>query len=150
MIKSYILYDENNKVIQFTRCDDTEIEHYNSFYIEIEETEFHFDSVYDYKVESNQVVKIERTDKVYLNQIKKQNMQMQIDNIEINYNGVVYQGDEKSQDRISRAILSMNNDIITTSWKSKYNSWNELTKIDLKQILYLATSKQTEILSTGV
>ena len=65
MIKLYALYDENNKVIQFTRCDDTEIEHYNSFYIEIEETEFHFDSTYDYKVESNQVVKIERTDKIY-------------------------------------------------------------------------------------
>ncbi len=65
MIKSYILYDEQNKVTQFTRCDDSEIDHYNSFYIEVKETEFNFDSAYDYKVENNQVVKTERIDKVY-------------------------------------------------------------------------------------
>ena len=28
MIKSYILYDEQNKVTQFTMCDDSEIEHW--------------------------------------------------------------------------------------------------------------------------
>lgn len=66
MIKSYILYDEQNKVIQFTRCNESEIEHYNSSHIEIEETEFHFDSNYNYKVENNQVIKTEKTDNAYL------------------------------------------------------------------------------------
>lgn len=145
MIKSYILYDEQNKVTQFTMCDDSEIEHYNSFYIEVKETEFNFDSTYDYKVENNEVVKTERTDTYYLNQVRKQNMQMKIDSIEINYNGVVYQGDEKSQDRISRAIVGMDDDD-TIEWKAKDNSKVTLLKSDLKQILRLAGIEQTKLL----
>lgn len=145
MIKSYILYDEQNKVTQFTMCDDSEIEHYNSFYIEVKETEFNFDSTYDYKVENNEVVKTERTDTYYLNQVRKQNMQMKIDSIEINYNGVVYQGDEKSQDRISRAIVGMDDDN-TIEWKAKDNSKVTLLKSDLKQILRLAGIEQTKLL----
>ena len=145
MIKSYILYDEQNKVTQFTMCDDSEIEHYNSFYIEVKETEFNFDSTYDYKVEHNEVVKTERTDAYYLNQARKQNMQMKINSIEINYNGVVYQGDEKSQDRISRAIVGMDDDD-TIEWKAKDNSKVTLLKSDLKQILRLAGVEQTKLL----
>ena len=145
MIKSYILYDEQNKVTQFTMCDDSEIEHYNSFYIEVKETEFNFDSTYDYKVENNEVVKTERTDTYYLNQARKQNMQMKINSIEINYNGVVYQGDEKSQDRISRAIVGMDDDD-TIEWKAKDNSKVTLLKSDLKQILRLAGVEQTKLL----
>lgn len=146
MIKSYILYDEQNKVTQFTRCDDSEIDHYNSFYIEVKETEFNFDSAYDYKVENNEVIKTERTDTYYLNKVRKQNMQMKIDSIEINYNGVVYQGDEKSQDRISRAINRLPDNTTIIPWKAKDNSSQLLTKIDLKEILFLAGEEQTKIL----
>ena len=66
MIKSYILYDEQNKVTQFTRCDDTEIGYYESNYIETELDDFHFDTNYTYKIINNQVVKTEKTDINYL------------------------------------------------------------------------------------
>lgn len=66
MIKSYILYDSENNVTQFTRCDETEIELYQSEYIEYSEDSFEFDSNYTYKIESNKVVKTERNDKSYL------------------------------------------------------------------------------------
>ena len=68
MIKSYMLYDNNNNnnVIQFTRCDETEIELYQSEYIEYSEDSFEFDSNYTYKIENNEVVKTERNDNSYL------------------------------------------------------------------------------------
>lgn len=66
MIKSYLLHNEDGTVKQFTRCDETEIEMYQSEYIEYSEDSFEFDSNYTYKIESNKVVKTERNDKSYL------------------------------------------------------------------------------------
>lgn len=66
MIKNYILYDENNNVKQFTRCDESEIELYQSAYIEIEEDIYTFDSSKTYKVENKRVVSYDRDDKSYL------------------------------------------------------------------------------------
>lgn len=66
MIKNYILYDENNNVKQFTRCDETEIELYKSAYIEYSEDSFEFDPNYTYKIENNEVIKTERNDNSYL------------------------------------------------------------------------------------
>ena len=145
MIKSYLLHNVDGTIKQFTRCDETEIELYKSAYIEYSEDRFEFDSNYTYKIENNEVVKTERNDTYYLNQVRKQNMQMKIDSIEINYNGVVYQGDEKSQDRISRAIVGMDDDD-TIEWKAKDNSKVTLLKSDLKQILRLAGIEQTKLL----
>ena len=66
MIKNYILHDENNTVNQFIRCDESEIEFYQSAYIEYSEDNFDFGSNYTYKVENGAVVKTERNDKSYL------------------------------------------------------------------------------------
>ena len=66
MIKSYLLHNGDGMIKQFTRCDETEIELYKSAYIEYSEDSFEFDSNYTYKIESNEVVKTERNDKVYL------------------------------------------------------------------------------------
>lgn len=67
-----------------------------------------------------------------------------VDNIEITYNEVVYQGDEISQDRMSRYINGIN-DIDIVLWIAKDNSKVSLTKEDLKQILRLAGIEQTKV-----
>ena len=66
MIKSYLLHNEDGTIKQFTRCDESEIELYQSEYIEYSEDSFEFDSNYTYKIENNEVVKIERNDNSYL------------------------------------------------------------------------------------
>ena len=66
MIKSYLLHNEDGTVKQFTRCDETEIELYQSEYIEYSEDSFEFDSNYNYKIKNNEVVKTERNDTSYL------------------------------------------------------------------------------------
>ena len=66
MIKSYLLHNEDGTIKQFTRCDETEIELYQSAYIEYSEDNFEFDSSYNYKIENNEVTKTERNDNSYL------------------------------------------------------------------------------------
>lgn len=66
MIKSYLLYNEDGTIKQFTRCDETEIELYQSEYIEYSEDSFEFNSNYNYKIENGVVVKTERNDNSYL------------------------------------------------------------------------------------
>lgn len=66
MIKNYMLHDSENNVTQFTRCDETEIELYQSSYIEMEEDSFEFDSNYNYKVENGEIKSYEKTDNSYL------------------------------------------------------------------------------------
>ena len=66
MIKNYLLHNEDGTIKQFTRCDETEIELYQSEYIEYSEDSFEFDSNYNYKIENNEVVKTERNDNSYL------------------------------------------------------------------------------------
>ena len=145
MIKSYILYDSENTVTQFTRCDELEIELYQSSYIEIIEDSFEFDSNFIYKVENGVVVKTERIDESYLKQISKASRTILVESIEVKYNGIIYQGDETSQDRMSRAINGLPDDIATILWKAKDNSSHELTRLDLKEILFLAVQEQTRI-----
>lgn len=76
---------------------------------------------------------------------KKELRTLLVENIEVEYNGIVYQGDETSQDRISRAINGLPDDTTTISWKAKDNSSKELTRLDLKEILFLAVQEQTRI-----
>ena len=66
MIKNYLLHNGDGTIKQFTRCDETEIELYQSEYIEYSEDIFEFDSNYIYKIENNEVVKTEKTDSTYL------------------------------------------------------------------------------------
>ena len=145
MIKNYLLHNEDGTIKQFTRCDESEIELYQSEYIEYSEDSFEFDSNYTYKVENGGVVKTERTDEIYLKQISKANRTVAVENIEVEYNGVVYQGDETSQDRMSRAINGLPDDVTTISWRAEDNSSHELTRVDLKEILFMAGQEQTRI-----
>lgn len=76
---------------------------------------------------------------------KKELRTLLVANIEVEYNGIVYQGDETSQDRISRVINGLPDDTTTISWKAKDNSSKELTRLDLKEILFLAVQEQARI-----
>ena len=78
----------------------------------------------------------------------KAERQSKVDNIEVELNGVIYQGDETSQTRIARAVSVME-DTDTTMWVAKDNSVNELPKADLKYILKEAGIKQTLIWNDG-
>ena len=88
---------------------------------------------------------IEDDFKEYYEQNYKIIRQELVDNIEVIYNGVVYQGDEISQSRMSRAIAGLPDDTTTIKWRAKDNTSHELNKSDLKQILYLAGQEQTRI-----
>lgn len=88
---------------------------------------------------------VENLDLEYILLQIKNNRTTLVKNIEVEYNGVVYQGDETSQDRMSRAINGLPDDTTTISWKAKDNSSQELTRLDLKEILFLAGQEQTRI-----
>ena len=66
MIKSYLLYNEDGTIKQFIRCDESEIELYQSEYIEYDCDSFEFDPRYTYKLERGKAVKTERNDNSYL------------------------------------------------------------------------------------
>ena len=78
----------------------------------------------------------------------KAERQLKVDNIEVELNGVIYQGDETSQTRIARAVSVME-DTDITMWVAKDNSVNELSKADLKYILREAGIKQTLVWNEG-
>lgn len=75
----------------------------------------------------------------------KYNRMTLVSEIEVTYQGIIYQGDETSQDRMSRAINGLPDDTTTIYWKAKDNSSQELTRLDLKEILFLAGQEQTRI-----
>lgn len=82
----------------------------------------------------------------YLNAENKKTRAVLVGTIEVLYQGIVYQGDETSQDRMSRAINGLPDDTTTTLyWKAKDNSRQELNRLDLKEILFLAGQEQTRI-----
>jgi len=94
------------------------------------------------------MIKIRPKTKEELLKAWKEQRQKKVDNIEVEYNGVVYQGDELSQTRIARAITAMgDNDSI--DWVAKDNSVHKLTKDDLKAILLKAGQIQSKIWVEG-
>lgn len=79
----------------------------------------------------------------------KTNRQTEVDNIEVNYNGIIYQGDEISQTRMARALSVMSDTDIFDGWVSKDNSLHSLTKADFIAILKTAGAKQSAIWNAG-
>ena len=70
-------------------------------------------------------------------------------NIEVTYDSVVYQGDETSQERMSRAITAAADDAETIGWVAKDNSIHLLTRVDLKVILKDAGNQQSVLWVSG-
>lgn len=79
----------------------------------------------------------------------KVDRQTQVDNITVTYNSIVYQGDEVSQTRMSRAIVALPDDTTTIQWVANDNSIQSLTRVDLKAILVLSGNAQTAIWTAG-
>lgn len=72
-----------------------------------------------------------------------------VNDIEVTYNSVIYQGDETSQNRMTRSIIALPDDITTIEWTAKDNTQHSLTRIDLATILALAGNAQAALWSTG-
>lgn len=144
MIKSYFVYNNQNVITQFVRCSTNEINKYGEKYIEVDFNNFVFDPNFIYRVENGGVIKNERTDEQYIYIKNKEDRNNRVKDIKVTHNGIVYQGDEESQNRISRHIMSLD-ESETIQWKSADNSAICLTKSDLIKILALATKKQTEL-----
>lgn len=79
----------------------------------------------------------------------KSERDIKVQNIEVTYKDVVYQGDEKSQDRMSRHINALPNTEVTTMWVAKDNSVQILNKEDLQNILLLAGAEMSKIWIEG-
>ena len=143
-MKKYAFYKEDTKeVIQVSMLPEDDIVKYTLPYVEYLLTRY--DPInFKYVVIGDTVLETNRTDSSYLKQVAKRDRQILVDNIDVTYKGIVYQGDEVSQSRLSRAITGLPDDG-SIQWKAKDNSINELTKADLKEILFLAGQKQTEI-----
>jgi hypothetical protein len=67
-----------------------------------------------------------------------------VEAIQVTYNGKLYDGDETSQDRLARSIAALS-DGQTISWRASDDSFSELTKPDLINILTLAGQEQTAL-----
>ena len=143
----YVLYNIENGEVKMTTntpLDDV-MSNYPFEVLELEE-EFYTDN--DIKVINGELVELSN---VIVEQTKNKIKQCQLlADIEVTYDGVIYQGDETSQSRLSRAISSMADDVMIIKWKAKDNSISELNRVDLKQILFLAIQEQTRIIVGGV
>lgn len=147
-MKYYINYTKEGKILGFTKGDtDLNIEVSNAKWVEgqsynkiiIDDDNITFEKV-DWRTP-------EEIQQGLYNQWKAER-QSKVDNIEVELNGIIYQGDETSQTRLSRAVSVME-DTDTTMWVAKDNSVNELSKADLKYILREAGIKQTLIWNDG-
>lgn len=74
----------------------------------------------------------------------KQNRQILLDNLEVMYNEIIYQADEKSRDRITSAVTGML-ETDTKNWIAKDNSKHMLTKTDMQNLLRLVGQAQSDI-----
>ena len=143
-MKKYAFYLEDTKeVIQVSLIPEDDLGSYSLPCLEYLLPRYD-PSNFKYTAVNGDVIETARTDSSYLKQITKRDRQILVDNIEVTYKGIVYQGDEVSQSRLSRAITGLS-DSVSIQWKAKDNSIRELTKADLKEILFLAVQKQTEI-----
>jgi hypothetical protein len=97
-------------------------------------------------IKTAEEVKQEKLQKEYEQALRiwKQQRQEAVDAIIVEHNGKEFQGDEISQDRIARAILSLS-DEDTINWAAYDNTEVELTKADLQAILAQAREQQSMI-----
>lgn len=72
-----------------------------------------------------------------------------VSSIEVSLDGVVFQGDEISQNRMSNAINGLPDESTTIDWVAKDNTVHQLNKANLKRLLFLAGTEQSEIWNFG-
>ena len=143
-MKKYAFYDNNTmEILQVSQLPEDDLLQYNLPYVEFN-INIYNPMDFKYLVVDNLVVELKRDDSGYIKQQEKEYRNNLVSSIEIVYDGMIYQGDEVSQGRMSRVISSML-DTDTIMWKAKDNSKVKLTKIDLTQILRLSIIEQTKV-----
>ena len=74
----------------------------------------------------------------------KQSRAVAVENIQVTVDGMTFDGDERSQDRMSRAV-AVGSDGDTTQWKLSDNTVTTVTHAQLKEALRLAGEEQTKL-----
>lgn len=80
----------------------------------------------------------------YARTIYKMDRQQKLDSLTVEVDGMIFDGDEDSQNRMSRAAFSMSDDDLI-GWVLNDNSSVQVSKAQLCQALKLAGTKQTEL-----
>lgn len=80
----------------------------------------------------------------------KAERQTAVDNIEVEYNGVIFQGDELSQERMARTATALEGkpDVVIM-WTAKDNKDYPLKRANLLEVLLDAGTQQSTIWSQG-
>lgn len=115
--------------------------------IEVDINSMVFENGYEYTYVNGQIIS-NKSFELSLSEWKN-TREVSVANLEVTYNGIVYQGDETSQDRMSRTINGLPDEVSAVPWVAKDNSIQYLTKLDLQQILYLAVQEQSRLWSEG-
>ena len=68
-----------------------------------------------------------------------------VSKIVVEVDGMKFDGDETSQDRMARSVVALNDDTETVQWVLADNTIAQVTRIQLKQALRLAGEAQTAI-----
>jgi hypothetical protein len=68
-----------------------------------------------------------------------------VSKIVVEVDGMKFDGDETSQDRMARSVVALNDDNETVQWVLADNTIAQVTRIQLKQALRLAGEAQTAI-----
>ena len=86
------------------------------------------------------------TDPVRLREEAKQARQQAVDTITVTVNGKVFDGDETSQTRMSRAIIGMQAaNVGTITWTLADNTVTEVTLAEITEAMILAGQRQAEL-----
>ncbi|MFB0774317.1 DUF4376 domain-containing protein [Aeromonas salmonicida] len=75
--------------------------------------------------------------------------QQSVNGITVKVGGMVFDGDELSQNRMARAVAAADFPEQTVAWTLADNTIAVVTVAQLKQALYLAGTRQTELWSEG-
>lgn len=68
-----------------------------------------------------------------------------VSKIVVEVDGMKFDGDETSQDRMARSVVALNDDTETVQWVLADNTIAQVTRVQLKQALRLAGEAQTAI-----
>ena len=68
-----------------------------------------------------------------------------VSKIVVEVDGMMFDGDETSQDRMARSVVALNDDTETVQWVLTDNTIAQVTRVQLKQALRLAGEAQTAI-----
>ena len=140
MIKKYLLLDGNNKITNVVTCTPEEVVRHGAKYVEYTGDDFTFEFRTNYHFTDGEIVASPNLDVVIPREEKVKNIKV------TTTSGKVFDGDETSQDRMTRAINIANITGDTeTQWKLADNSIVTVTLDELKEALSLSGQEMSRI-----